>query len=195
MRETLPVMPRSPLALLVAGLIAAATPASASATTLVLDDGTSRPRPYQGWIDRAQAPMPGGTVQLRLTRCPDAPAWAGGCADIDGDAIYLTQLARSPDRLLHEVGHFFDQKVLTPRFRARFMRLVGGRGAWDAPAQTDPPSEKFAEAYSVCARHRTLNAWYFGMYAYAPSPAVHAAVCSLIREADRAARRAAARRS
>jgi len=184
-------MARSPLALVVAGLIAAATPASASATTLVLDDGTSRPRPYQSWIDRAQAPMPGGTLQLRLARCPAAPAWASGCADIDDDAIYLTQLARSPDRLLHEVGHFFDEKVMTPRFRARFSRLVGSRGAWGAAAQTDPPSEKFAEAYSLCARHRSLSAWYFGMYAYAPSPAVHAAACALIREADRAARRTA----
>ena len=47
-------MARSLLALLGAGLIATATCASASATTLVLD-GASRPRPYQSWIDRAQA--------------------------------------------------------------------------------------------------------------------------------------------
>ena len=180
-------MARSLLALLGAGLIAAATPTSASATTLVLD-GASRPRPYQSWIDGARAPLPTGRVQLHLARCPGAPVWAAGCADLDGDAIYLTQAARSPDRLLHEVGHFFDDAAMTPRLRARFARLIGRRGGWDAPAQTDPPSEQFAEAYSLCARHRTLSGWYFGMYAYAPSPTVHAAACALIREAARAAR-------
>ena len=59
-------------------------------------------------------------------------------------------------------------------------------------AAADPPFEKFAEAYSVCARFRTLQDMYFGMYDYSPSPATHARVCALIRETGRTA--AAARR-
>src|SRR3954454_22876047 len=113
-------MPRARLALVVAGILAAATPASASATTLVLPDGTSRPQPYQSWIDRAHVPTPHGAITLRLGRCAGAPDWATGCAVLGRQEIALTVMARSADRLLHELGHFFDAQVLTRADRARW---------------------------------------------------------------------------
>ena len=62
-----------------------------------------------------------------------------------------------------------------------FASLVHRHDPWDGPTENNPPSEQFAEAYALCARHPRLHAQYFANYHYAPTPRVHGRVCSLIR--------------
>jgi len=157
----------------------------AAATTVVFADGTHRPQPYQGWIDRTHVPTPNGTLTLVLGPCAQSYSWAAACADPAARTVYLDS-DRRRDTFLHEVGHLFDARAMRRGTRAAFQRLIGRRGPWDAPPATDPPSEQFAEAYSLCARKRTLRSAHFGMYDYIVSPRVHLRVCALIRRAQRA---------
>jgi hypothetical protein len=169
-----------PLAL----LVAAAHAAPAGATTLVSPDGSPAPPRYQAWLAAAQVPTPPGAVTLQLAPCPAGPEWAGGCADLQARTIYLGPDARTPARFFHELGHVFDATAMTDPLRARFQVLVVRRGGpWNAAAPSDPPQEKFAEAYSMCARHRTARAIQFGMYGYSPSPQMHRRACAIIRAA------------
>lgn len=154
----------------------------AGAVTLVLPDGTERPQPYQAWADAAHVPTPAGAVTLHLTPCPVGES-AAGCVLRGQRAIHLAPEGRNRRTLLHELGHVFDQSVLTAPSRARFQALVRRRGAWAGAASTDPAEEKFAEAYAVCAQHRRLTDNHFGMYDYTPSPRLHRRVCALIRAA------------
>jgi hypothetical protein len=142
--------------------------APATATTLVLPDGTERPQPYQSWVDAALVPTPPGVVTLRLDGCgADMPA----CAPEGERTIVLSPDWSSRHVLLHELGHVLDDSV--PGWvRSRF-----------------GDEERFAEAYALCARRRTLRARYFGGYGYAPTPAQHRRSCALIRGADRTLRR------
>src|SRR3712207_4108481 len=89
-------------------LFAALLTASASATTLVGDDGTPRPQPYQSWVDASAMPTPGGEVTLHLAACPEGPAWAAACASPFERAIHLGDEGRDRMTLLHELGHLYD---------------------------------------------------------------------------------------
>lgn len=176
----------APLAAAVLMLLAAGT-AQAAATTLVLPDGTQRPQPYQSWVDRSLVPTPPGVVTLHLGGCPVAGS-AGGCV-IEGErAIHLAPEGRDRQTLLHELGHVFDSAVLPSRARTRFQSLVRRPGAWAGAASSDPPQERFAEAYALCAQRRRLTDTHFGMYDYAPSPRSHASACGIIRAAAAPAR-------
>ena len=168
-----------PLVFLLASLHAA----PASATTLVGPDGSPAPHRYQAWLAGAQVPTPAGTVTLQLAPCPSGPEWAGGCADMQARTIYLGPEARNRARFFHELGHIFDATAMTDPLRARFQALVHRAGTWAASAASDPPQEQFAEAYSMCARHRTARAMQFGMYGYSPSPRMHREACAIIRAA------------
>jgi len=164
-------------------LFAAAHAAPAPATTLVTPDAAPAPARYQAWLAAAQVPTPPGTVTLQLAPCPTGPEWAGGCADMAARTIYLGPEARTKARFFHELGHIFDATAMTDPLRARFEALVHGSGPWAASAASDPPQEKFAEAYSMCARHRTARTFQFGMYGYSPSPRSHREACAIIRAA------------
>jgi hypothetical protein len=138
--------------------------APAHATTLVLEDGTVGPQPYQSWVDASLVPTPPGVVVMRLDGCgEDMPA----CAPVGERTIALSPEWRTRHVLLHELGHLFDDAV--PGWvRGRF-----GDG------------ERFAEAYALCARKRSLKARYVAGYDYAPTPTQHRRACGMIRTALR----------
>jgi hypothetical protein len=161
-------------ALLVTALLCAG---SAAATTLVLPDGTVGPQPYQSWVDRAAVPTVPGVVTLRLDGCEDLP----GCVPAGTREIALSPDWANPHVLLHELGHLFDDEM--PAWaRTEFLRLTGPR-AWLADPATNPASEQFAEAYSLCARKRVIRTRTFAAYRWAPTPLAHLRACSIIRRA------------
>ena len=164
------------LALCTALVVLAAATSQARATTLVLADGTAAPQLYQSWVDRANVPTIDATVTLRFDGCGDLPA----CV-VDGEmAIDLDPEWVSPHVLLHELGHLFDDRM--PDWaRSRFQGLVGAR-SWLSGAA----GEQFAEAYSLCARKRSIRAQAAEGYRYDPTPAEHRQACGLIRRAGAA---------
>ena len=150
------------LLLVCLALLAAAAPAHA--TTLVLEDGTQRPQPYQAWVDASLVPTPPGVVTLRLERCADDMP---SCAPVGARTIVLSPDWASRQVLLHELGHVFEDA---------FPSVAGRFG----------DEETFAEAYALCARRATLRARYVGGYSYAPTPTRHRRACGVIRDAARA---------
>jgi hypothetical protein len=182
-----PVAVRAAAALLglLAGLALAgaiASPATAAPTTLETAAGAARPQPFQSWLDGAQVPTPSGLVTLVLEACP-VNASAAGCAFAQERRVHIAPLGRDRRTFFHELGHVFDAHVLTDAERQRFRTLARMRGPWFGPIGTDSPGEQFAEAYSLCARFRTIRRTQFAMYDYVATPARHAAVCGFIRRA------------
>jgi hypothetical protein len=159
----------------------------ASATTIVTPDG--RPaQPYQTWANKSLVPTPAGTVIVHLESCPGAPEWAGGCSMPAQRTIYLGPAAMTRARFMHELGHIFDAADMTDPLRQLFQNVSRAAGPWASAAANDPADEKFAEAYSLCARHKTIRAAQYGMYAYTATPAMHRRACSVIRRAAAGAR-------
>ena len=175
---------RFPLAL-VTFLLTFAIAAPAFATTVVFPDGTPA-QPYQTWVNSSLVPGPPGTVVVNLAGCPTgaAPEWAAACAMPSEHEIYLGPDGRTKAAFFHELGHVFDASVMTDPLRQSFALLVRRPGVWGTVATvSDPPSEQFAEAYSMCARHRRIRSVAYGMYSYTPTPAQHLRACALIRQA------------
>src|SRR4051794_31310943 len=114
----------------------------AQATTLVLEDGTAAPQPYQSWVDSALVPTPPGNVTLRLGGCPQ-PEFVS-CEERSERTLDLDPGWMSRPVLLHELGHVFDD-AMPAWARARFAAIVHRRDPWEGPV--NPPSEWFAEAY------------------------------------------------
>ena len=80
--------------------------------------------------------------------------------------LYIRPGVRQPRSvLLHELGHLFDRRVMNNRDRGRFRRVVRApRRKWWAGRI--PLAERFAEAYSFCARYPRVIA--IGRYASRP---------------------------
>ena len=117
---------------------------------------------------------------LRLDTCADLVSLA--CAEagdrvIDADPGWLR-----PHILLHELGHVFDQDM-APWAREAFAAIIHRHDPWGGPLESSPPSEQFAEAYALCARHPRIRHRRVMSYHYSPTPAQHRAVCALIRSA------------
>ncbi len=170
------------LALLVA--VALPPQAEARGPSLLAADGQRLRGPYQGWVHRSLMPAVAGPLTVYLTGCPTNRRF-GGCVNRARPSI--VHLRPRPGRLLvyHELGHLFDYSKLTPADRLAFTDLIGASGLpWRGGA--NPPSERFAEAYAVCSRHRRLahrvvrRAMH---YRYATSPRAHRMACRLIRRA------------
>ena len=162
----------------------ALAPASANAAGITGTNGSALPKRYAAWVASSAAPLPRGPVEVNLQDCPSGARWFAGCAFVDRGHIYLGKEARYVDRFFHELGHIFDDRTMTDGLRARFAILIGRPGEWGWTATSkNPPIEQFAEAYSMCARHRQIKAVAYGMYNYTPTPAVHRRACALIREA------------
>jgi hypothetical protein len=173
--------------LLVTFLLTFLCVSDAMATTVVTPDG--RPaQPYQTWANQSAVPTPAGTVVVNLASCPGAPEWAGGCALPAQRSIYLGPGAMTKARFMHELGHIFDATAMTDPLRTRFTSISRASGPWASAAANDPPDERFAEAYSLCARHKTIRSTAFGMYAYTATPAMHRRACSVIKQAAAGAR-------
>jgi hypothetical protein len=167
------------LALLAAAAVVLLVPSTASATTLVLPDGTQRPQPYQSWVDRAKVPTPPGVVTLRLEGCDGL----AGCAPEGQEVVAVAREWMSPQVLLHELGHVFDD-AMPAWARPRFEALVGKHGPWASAAGSGPPNEQFAEAYSLCARRTRIRERYYGSYDFSVTPGQHRRICALIRAAS-----------
>jgi hypothetical protein len=109
--------------------------------------------------------------------------WGNPCAW----GIYLSADLQHYRRIyLHELGHHVDYAISeADPFRYRFRELIDYR-----PWRTSPnsPHEKFAEAYSLCARKdpAKVTLWWlrrdFG-YDYRPSVRTHRKVCRTIENA------------
>ena len=177
-------MPPRALGVCLLLLLALVVCAPASATTLVMPDGTERPQPFQGWVDAALVPTPPGDVTLSLDGCPGEPDIAS-CAPVGEGMLALSRDWADRHVVLHELGHVFDD--LMPQWaRTQFMQLIHRRGAWAPERSSSPPNEQFAEAYALCAVRPFLRARHYSAYGYAPTPARHDRVCALIRRAGAA---------
>jgi hypothetical protein len=165
-----------------AALVAAMTAEVASARTFIVSGGGMNPLPFRRWIAGATIPTPPIGVVLNIGACPGAPSWAAACALPARREIWLTRGGMHPSIFFHELGHIFDAAVLTDGLRARFAALIHRPGEWALTATNrNPPSEQFAEAYSMCARHPIIRTMAYGNYDYTPTPTVHREACSLIR--------------
>jgi len=172
---------------LVGALAACAlSPAVAPAQTSLVVARPLSPARFQRLIAAAAIPTPHATLVLQRGLCPGAPSWAAGCALPLQRQIWLSAEGLQPSIFFHELGHVFDWLVMTDAMRARFAKLIHRPGEWNWTATNrNPPVEQFAEAYSICARHRKIRAVTYGNYDYTPTPALHGRACALIRSAAR----------
>ena len=139
---------------------------------------------FHTWLHQAKAPLVRGRLRVLLGRCPGAPHFVGCIFTRRPRTIYLSPAARRPRAVLyHELGHTFDLRVLAPRHRKRFKRLMGihGRGWFSS---SPPAAEHFADAYALCAqRKRIAEATVATAYGYRATPRRHRRACALIRDA------------
>src|SRR4051794_20322764 len=158
--------------------------APAQAVTLVSPTGDARISRYQTWANAAAVPTPAGIVDLVHDSCPvdvsDGCIYHGATP-----TIFLGSEVRDRPTLLHELGHAFDTQRLTPAYRTGFESIFGDTRAWRSPPNS--PHERFAEAYSLCARHATIKRTYTAAYGYRATPRQHQRACALIRRAAVAA--------
>jgi hypothetical protein len=158
--------------------------ATAQAVTLVSPSNDPRVALFQSWANSAVVPTPTGVVDIVLETCP--VAISDGCIFHGAPpTIYLGPSVRDRPILLHELGHAFDGQRLTPAWRAGFEAIVGDTRPWRSPPNS--PHERFAEAYSLCARHAVIRRTYAAAYGYRVTPAQHRRVCALIKRAGAAA--------
>jgi hypothetical protein len=164
--------------------LAAVAPAAAAAAQLVDPAGAPVRGPYQAWADASHMPALDGRVTLRIERCPPRPAVDGCVLFSSPREIYLRPDADMPRlTLLHELGHLFDLHFLDDGERQALKALLRqeGRDWWHG---AEPPGERFAEAYALCARYRRLRRipdW--TSYSYRPTLRRHRAICKRIRRA------------
>lgn len=180
-------------------LLALASPASAA--DLKLADG-STPQPEQGWVDASLVPSADGEINYRREVCPPAGYSACYYGGAERSLFFSVQPGDSRYRptVLHEVGHDFDGQVLTDAYRGGFIRIMRYRTpSWSACSDPTPGScqsaqERFADAYSLCARRDRISDDVHRLkagagYGYWPTPAQHRRVCALIRRSYQVPRR------
>jgi len=173
-------------ALVLALASCALSPAGAPAQTSLVVARPLSPARYQRLIAAAAIPTPHATIVLEGGLCPGAPSWAAGCALPLQRQIWLSAEGLQPSIFFHELGHVFDWLVMTDGVRSRFAALIHRSAEWNwTSTNHNPPVEQFAEAYSMCARHRVIKAVAYGNYDYTPTPARHRRACALIRGAAR----------
>jgi hypothetical protein len=166
---------------------ALAVVASAQATTLVTPAGAPLGGQLQAVVNGSRIPTPAGAVAVDLHPCP------GSQYDSCWDATVLhLPTARGVDlrwTLMHELGHVFDDRVLTAADRAAFKRVIRYSAAWTTG--DEPAGERFAEAYAGCALYaRPPYGGLQGQYGYSAAPQTFRRVCELIRRAASRARAA-----
>src|SRR3954447_6880991 len=150
----------------------------ADALRLVSPSGDPAVARYQRWVDAAAMPTPRESLNVVLASCP--VAISDGCIVHDAvPTVYLGPMTRDRATLLHEVGHAFDAAEMTDADRAAFDAIFADARAWEAAPNS--PKERFAEAYSLCARSPAIRRAYTGAYAYRVTPAQQRRVCGLIR--------------
>jgi hypothetical protein len=190
MRESIRFIVR-PLAVAALALCMALTwtaTASAKIATTVVGETSLQPV-----ADGFLVPGPPGKVQVLLGACPSDPA-AQGChsAGRSMDTIWLNPEAGGLDEetFAHEMGHVFESYMwnLYWQQRARFVprlldRIVPLLGLEQNPGVLSSTvwTERFAEAYSLCAREAQLaGPISTGYWGFETTPDRHAATCGLI---------------
>src|SRR3954467_9876735 len=100
-------------------VLAAGTPAGGAAdraggrTILVGTSGRAMPPRWQRWVRRSLVPVVNGRIKISLRGCPGSPRPAGCVFWKHPSTIYLNRgLAVLPATLYHELGHFYDWRVL-----------------------------------------------------------------------------------
>jgi len=141
------------------------------------------------WLHQAKVPLVHGRIRILIGGCPGTANFVGCIFTRRPRVIYLSPAARQPRAVLyHELGHTFDMRVLRPRHRRAFKRIVGihTRGWFTS---RPPAAEYFADAYALCAeRGRLRQAQAATAYGYRATPRMHRRICALIREAAAPAR-------
>jgi hypothetical protein len=158
-------------------------------------------QPYQTWVDESYVPTP--DISIPLTVRPEEPepqSPCGTCLEEEPDHIWLHDniehdlsgqlLLYDLDQfgLLHEIGHLFDEHILTPQERLAFKIELGLRHQkWTDSRGGDSfgtPDEDFGDAYAVCAmfgsRPVPSDDQIFDLHENARQ---HAETCRLIRDA------------
>jgi hypothetical protein len=168
--------------------LALATPASAKLETEIVGDASLQPL-----ADSFLVPDPPGRVRVIVAPCPSEPG-AQGCHSSGStmDTIWLDPESGGLDAetFAHEMGHVFESYMwnLYWRHHARFVprlfhRIVPLLGLEPVPGalKSTAWTERFAEAYSLCARESTLSAPISnGYWGFAATPETHVATCGLI---------------
>lgn len=161
--------------------------ASAQATTLVTSEGAPLGGHLQAVVNGSRVPTAPGVVAVELHPCP-GPEY-DSCWDT---TVLHLPTARGVDvrwTLMHELGHVFDDRVLTAADRAAFKTVIRYSGAWTTG--DEPAGERFAEAYAGCAQYaRAPYGGLQGQYGYVAGPDTFRRACELIRRAARRPRAA-----
>lgn len=122
-------------AVLLAAVVLALGASEAQAHTPITCDPCSYP--YQQWVDEARVPTPGGTLAVveHSDQPGDCDHPALGCTD--GNTIWLAPWPSDRKAtFFHELGHIF---------------------ALENPTLATFTDERFAAAYSLCARLRRID--------------------------------------
>jgi hypothetical protein len=170
------------LSLALAAIAMLLNPATATSATVI--DPLEGAFPYQRWVERAKVPTPDVTLRLLEEPCPLELGFANACTERDTYTIWMSPEGATRARFYHELGHNFDYYELGRWASRQFRKIVGDDRRW----RTKPgeiglsPHEIFAEAYSVCARKRTIARAIIQLPPIRIGPAEHVAICDLIRE-------------
>lgn len=159
---------------LIALVVASLVLAQASNGIVFEGDDPSIPT-YQTWIDDAHMPTP--AVQVSVLGSTDLCRGLDACTR--PGYVYLGPGA-TRDEVLHEMGHQFDYTIMTDAARAAFMKIMRLHGLWRSE-YGNPPNEKFAEAYRMCAKNPLAPDEHLQGYLYDPTVRQHRRVCALIR--------------
>lgn len=153
-----------------------------------------------------RVPMPPHVSVLRQACAGYDSSQVAGCASTE-TSIEIKP-GSGPAVYWHEVGHLFDYQVLDDHYRDAFRMIThDGRGWWGEDVlladgtlnpSYNPPGERFAGAYSMCAMQHTGRPLYgadsvtytrdgrkrpdavWGDYGYRASWRRHQRVCALI---------------
>lgn len=134
-------------------LAAVAFPAAAQASDIVAPPDSRFP--YQEWANESLVPIAPGVITVREEQGTCVEDQALACAT--PSTIYMVAASWiSPyggrHLFLHELGHIFDDRILTEEGRSKFETIIGDGGAWIWPDDgVQSPQEVFAEAYAFCA--------------------------------------------
>jgi hypothetical protein len=168
---------RAAVSVVLATLVVAAP---TRAVTLVTTTGAPLGGHLQAIVDGSRVPTAPGAVVVDPAPCPGSAYQA--CWDPTGLHVPVGRGVDVRWTLMHELGHVFDDRVLTGADRAAFKRVIGYSGAWTTGAE--PAGERFAEAYAGCAIYaRAPYGGLEGEYGYTAGPQTFARVCGLIRRA------------
>ncbi len=144
--------------------------------------------PYQQWVDESKIPTPEVTLRLIEEPCPpELAGFALACTAKGSYTIWMDPQTGTRARFLHELGHNFDYYELGRWASRQFRKIIGDDRKWRSkPGETGlSPHEIFAEAYSLCARKRTISRAIIRLPPIRIGPEQHAAICALIRESYR----------